>query len=212
MKDCENCIHCSKSMGVYPCSECCEALCKWKPIEEIKTQLINVTIKEIGMIEQICETCGYEEGFGGDCNNPNICEGYDQWKPKQNLDFCTPQEYIPKNKDRGPKNNVKEDKPQPSLIPLDVLIKVLEPAYRVGLKKYNRESWRKGFHTTTMMDACMRHLSKFYYEGKDLDEESLGEFGIEVHHLGAAIFCLISIYNTLETKPEFDDRPNKKEK
>lgn len=110
---------------------------------------------------------------------------------------------------RAPKNNLTEDKPQPSLIPMDILINVLEPAYREGLLKYERESWRKGFKTTDMMDALQRHITAFFYGGEEFDKQTLEEYGIEKHHLGAAIFCLISMYNSVKSFPELDDRPNR---
>lgn len=54
------------------------------------------------------------------------------------------------------KNNNDEDKSQISLIPLDLIIPMLEPAYREGVIKYDRESWRAGFNSTVMYDALMR--------------------------------------------------------
>lgn len=106
----------------------------------------------------------------------------------------------------APKNNLKENKPQMSLIPLDLLKELLCPAYQEGVQKYIRESWREGFKTSVMMDACLRHLTKFYYEREDYDPEYP-----QKHHLGAAIFCLISMYNSMKNYPEMDDRPNKEE-
>jgi hypothetical protein len=100
----------------------------------------------------------------------------------------------------APKNNLQEGKPRPSLIPLDVLIKHLCPAYEEGIPKYYRESWRKGFQTSVMIDAALRHITEFFWHGKDIDEES-GK-----HHLAGAIFSLISILHTLDTRPELDDR------
>lgn len=102
----------------------------------------------------------------------------------------------------APKNNIKEDKLQMSLLPLDLLSEMLCPAYQEGIKKYNRESWRKGFKTSVIMDACLRHLSSFYYEMEDFDSENP-----QKHHLGAAVFCLISMYHSWKNYPEMDDRP-----
>ena len=61
----------------------------------------------------------------------------------------------------GPKNNEQEGKPRMSLLPLDLLSELLCPCYEEGLRKYSRESWRKGFKISVMMDAALRHLSKF---------------------------------------------------
>lgn len=112
----------------------------------------------------------------------------------------------------APKNNLKENKPQPSLIPFDILIKYLEPAYREGLIKYSRESWREGFWVSDMVDASLRHITEFFYEKEDFDPDS-EKLGVIKHHLGGAIFSLLCILQTLEKRPELDDRffPDRKE-
>ena len=121
------------------------------------------------------------------------CESVNKWEP------------IP----RAPKKSKQENKPQPSLIPMDILIEVLEPAYREGLLKYERESWRKGFLTTEMMDAAMRHIEKCFYEKEDFDKDAMN-FKIKKHHLGGAIFSLICMYYSLTRYPDLDDRPKVK--
>lgn len=148
-------------------------------------------------MEKMCENC--KHNGKEDCTNIYMCKNLDEWEPKE------------KNKERGPKNNLKENKHKMSEIPLDLLADLLCPAYKVGCEKYYRYSWRKGFLYSDMFDAAQRHMEKFFYENKDIDEDSLKEFGIEVHHLGAAIFSLIALYNSHINFPENDDRPNKKE-
>jgi len=110
----------------------------------------------------------------------------------------------------APKNNVAEGKPRPSLLPLDVYIKYVCPAYEEGVIKYETESWRKGFPVSVMFDALQRHITAFFYKGEDIDKDAYETTGIKKHHLGAAMFCLASILHTLETKPELDDRPVKR--
>ena len=107
----------------------------------------------------------------------------------------------------APKNNVKENKPRMSELPLDVLAKMLCPAYAEGTDKYYRNSWREGFKTSDMMDALLRHLDKFYYQREDYDPECPKK-----HHLGAVMFCLIAMYHSWENYPELDDRPGEKKK
>ena len=114
------------------------------------------------------------------------------------------------SKDLAPKDA--KGKPAASLLPLDVLIKHLVPAYEEGLLKYEKESWRKGFPVSTMIDACLRHINEFYWKGEDFDEETLEKYGITKHHLGAATFCLVSTLHTLDNYPESDDRPCLKNK
>ena len=110
--------------------------------------------------------------------------------------------------EKAPKDNVKEAKPQMSLLPMDLLQELLVPAYEEGLQKYFRESWRLGFKTSDMMDALQRHLTAFYYKRESEDPETFKAYGIRKHHLGAAIFCIISLYNSIKLdKKQFDDRP-----
>ena len=106
----------------------------------------------------------------------------------------------------APKNNVKEGKPQPTLLPLDIFMEYLCPAYSEGVEKYERESWRDGFHVSTLMDAAFRHMIEFYYNGHDIDEAS----STKKHHLAGALFSIASVLHTLKTRPELDDRFSKK--
>jgi len=108
--------------------------------------------------------------------------------------------------DTAPKNNVQEGKPRPSLLPMDVMIKHVCPAYSEGVLKYERESWRKGFLVSNMIDAAYRHISAFYHGGEDYDPDA-EKHGVKKHHLAGAIFSLLSILHTMDTRPELDDRP-----
>ncbi len=141
-------------------------------------------------MKRTCETCRYEIVPS---NRPpcSSCKDGSLWETTGQT---------------APKNNLSEDKPQPSLIPLDLLIEVLEPAYREGLLKYSRESWRKGFKTSVMHDAALRHMVAFFHKKEDYDPQTLEEHGIKKHHIGAAIFCLISMFNSMENFPDLDDR------
>lgn len=105
----------------------------------------------------------------------------------------------------APKNNLIEKKAQMSLLPMDLLRKYLTPAYEEGITKYKRESWRMGFNTSVMIDAALRHIEEFFWEGEDIDPDSKNN----KHHLAGAIFSLLSILHTLETRPELDDRIKK---
>lgn len=105
----------------------------------------------------------------------------------------------------APKNNLAENKPQMSLIPDDILRDFLEPAYREGLIKYYRESWRGGFPLSVMMDALKRHMTSFFYDGEDFDKDS-EKHGVIKHHLGGALFCILCMCDTVKNHPELDDR------
>lgn len=105
----------------------------------------------------------------------------------------------------APKNNVQEGKPRVSLLPMDILIKYVVPAYEEGVRKYHRESWRGGFHTSVLVDAALRHIVAFFWSGEDWDPDA-AKVGIKKHHLAAAVFCLLSILHTLDARPELDDR------
>lgn len=105
----------------------------------------------------------------------------------------------------APKNNLIEDKPQMSLFPFDLCRDFGEPAYREGLLKYRRESWREGFYITTMFDALQRHLTSFFYDGEDYDHDA-EKLGVKKHHLGGALFCILCMCDTVKNHPELDDR------
>lgn len=107
---------------------------------------------------------------------------------------------------KAPKNNEKENKLRPHLLPLDLLMELLCPAYEEGLLKYFKESWRMGFLHSVMYDACQRHIKAFYFDKEEFDQETLKLYGIKKPHLGAAIFCLISMYITQKLHPHMDDR------
>lgn len=109
-------------------------------------------------------------------------------------------------KPTAPKNNVEEDKPDMSLIPLDVLAELLVPTMQVGVKKYWRDSWRDGLRTSELHASLLRHLKAFIYDLEDLDPDALKKQGIQAHHLGAVAFAAIAMYNTVKTRPELDDR------
>jgi hypothetical protein len=127
---------------------------------------------------------------------------------KEKNDFDTYDQVLEIIKSKAPKNNEQEDKPQMSLIPLDIERDYTEPAYREGLIKYHRESWRKGFLATVMMDALQRHITKWFYEGEEYDPDA-EKLGVKKHHLGGAKFCLNCLCDMLKNHPELDDRPCK---
>jgi len=109
----------------------------------------------------------------------------------------------------APKNNSAENKSQISLIPLDLIIPMLEPAYREGVIKYQRESWRLGFESTVMYDALMRHLKAWFFDLESYDPETKEKYDIDKHHLGAVLFCAINLYATEMKFPDLDNRPLK---
>jgi len=111
----------------------------------------------------------------------------------------------------APKNHEQEGKAKMRLLPLDLLREYLIPAYEEGLEKYFEESWRLGFNISTMMDGLQRHMEEFYYKGEDLDHETLEKYGIEKTHLGAALFCILCMCQTMKNYPELDDRIGEKE-
>jgi len=105
----------------------------------------------------------------------------------------------------APKNNLKENKPQPSLIPMDLLIGTLDVAYMEGIAKYYRESWRLGFPTSVMFDSALRHLNAYFYEKEDYDPDA-EKIGIKKLHLAGVLFSVICMIDTLLNHPEMDDR------
>lgn len=110
----------------------------------------------------------------------------------------------PRPETGAPKNNKQENKPQLSLIPLD-LLDGLARAYEYGCHKYSRNSWRKGFPQSDMVDAALRHIDKYWNQGKDLDKEAL-EAGFVVDHLSMAIFNILCVIDAHRNHPQFCDR------
>jgi hypothetical protein len=102
----------------------------------------------------------------------------------------------------------KKGKARISLIPMDILRDLAIPGYEEGCEKYERESWRKGFPISDLFDACQRHLIKFFYDGEDYDPDPIAAKYKKLH-LAGALFCIMSMYWTLRTRPELDDRPLK---
>lgn len=104
----------------------------------------------------------------------------------------------------APKNTNNEKKIDIDLIPFDLLIEFLPPAYEEGLIKYYRESWRLGFKTTDMFKAAMRHLIAYRY-GDDYDPDA-EHLGIKKHHLAGALFSILCMLDTFKNHHELDDR------
>lgn len=102
----------------------------------------------------------------------------------------------------APKNDIQEGKNRLTLLPMDIIAELLIPAYEEGVDKYERESWRRGFKVSKMIDAAKRHIKAFYYYGEDIDQDS----STKKYHLGGAIFSLLSAYHSVKYHPELDDR------
>jgi len=141
-----------------------------------------------------CETCKYANVETLICSSCIKDKKFPAWEADEPI------------KKNAPKNNKKENKPDMSLLPLDLLTELLCPAYEVGIKKYWRDSWREGFKSTIMFAACLRHMTAFFFKGEDYDPDALKNQKIKVHHLGSAIFCLISMYDSWKNHPELDNR------
>ena len=106
----------------------------------------------------------------------------------------------------APKNIEQEAKPKMSMIPFDLLRDFLIPAYEEGVIKYYRESWRKGFKISDMFDSLQRHSTQFFHNLEDDDKEALERFNIKKHHLGAMLFAVLCMCDTITNHPELDDR------
>ena len=78
------------------------------------------------------------------------------------------------------------DKLRFDLIPADALAEVAL-AYTIGAKKYGDRNWESGekFKFSRLIAAAHRHING-WQRGEDRDPDGQ-------HHLGAAIFCLLSI-------------------
>ena len=99
-----------------------------------------------------------------------------------------------------------DGKPRADLIPMDLLIKYLSPAYEYGIFKHHIHSWRKGFKTSDMIGACQRHLAKWAWLGEDFEDEALERANIKMHHIASSIFALLCVLDSIENHPELIDR------
>ncbi len=126
----------------------------------------------------------------------------------------------------GMKNDAIEKKPDLSLIPLDLLEEVCR-AYEYGLKKYKRNSHRGGFETHRTIAAALRHISEWNDKGQEYDKDAWENEKLKIHHIGMAVFNLLSTIHAIKNKsvlvdnyiPEdfisevpLDDEPNVKER
>lgn len=101
----------------------------------------------------------------------------------------------------GLKNDAIEQKADLSLIPLD-LLDFVSKAYEYGTRKYKRNSHRGGFETHRTIAAALRHIAEWNDKGQEYDKDAWEREQMKVHHLGMAIFNLISILNSIRYKPE----------
>jgi hypothetical protein len=101
----------------------------------------------------------------------------------------------------GLKNDLHEGKPNLALLPMDVLGKVAR-AYEYGLKKYRRNSWRKGFKTDRMIAAALRHISQWNDRGQEYDKDAYDSEGMRVHHIAMAVFNLLCVMHTIDKWPD----------
>lgn len=123
---------------------------------------------------------------------------------EEELQGCTPPPPMTEG-ENGAAPKIVKDKPQPTLLPMDILLEFVEPAYQEGVIKYVRESWRRGFKILDIMDALERHKIKFM-AGEDLDPEAVEVYGVQKTHLAAMVFCCLSALHTLKYHPELDNR------
>jgi hypothetical protein len=91
---------------------------------------------------------------------------------------------------------------QMALVPLDVLLRYVAPHYAKGAEKYEADNWRKGYSWALSYNALQRHLTAFWYERKELDEET------QTHHLAAVVFHALALLWFGQEHPYLDDRPS----
>jgi len=95
------------------------------------------------------------------------------------------------------------EKSRVDLIPYEALEEVGH-VLRYGLKKYKKaDNYQSGIEIRRLIGASMRHTGKFN-SGEDYDPES------KTIHLANAISNLCFAIWIYKNKPEFDDRPKRK--
>lgn len=88
-----------------------------------------------------------------------------------------------------------QEKPDLSLLPR-ALLEEAARAYMHGEKKYGRYNYLKGFTTSRLIAATMRHLAA-YNDGEELDADGF-------HHLGGAL-ASIGMLLDLRVKGKLSD-------
>ena len=81
-------------------------------------------------------------------------------------------------------------------------IQDLAEVFTFGAQKYADRNWEKGLEWGRLYAAAHRHLAAFW-SGQDLDEESA------LPHLAHAVWNLVALLEYAETRPEFDNRPDR---
>lgn len=96
---------------------------------------------------------------------------------------------------------VKHDDSKPALqyIPKAAMF-AMGDAFAHGAKKYGAFNYRGGLAVTRTLAAAVRHIYQFL-DGENLDPESLKS------HLGHAMASIAMTIDTLEHRPDLDDRP-----
>lgn len=88
-----------------------------------------------------------------------------------------------------------------SLVPYHLLAGAAR-VFMGGKLKYKEWNWAKAMPWSVPMDCVFRHLSKWFWLGEDIDEES-GE-----HHLDCVICNLLMLRHYVNVFKEGDDRPS----
>jgi len=101
-------------------------------------------------------------------------------------------------------SGIKYDDSKPALqyVPKAAMFAMGE-AFAHGAKKYGAFNYRGGLATTRTLAAAVRHIYQFL-DGENLDSES-GK-----SHLGHAMASIAMTLDTLEKRPDLDDRPGAK--
>lgn len=107
------------------------------------------------------------------------------------------------SKERGSGARANSGKVSFALVPLHLLAGVAR-VFMGGKLKYAPWNWAKGMPYSTCFDCAMRHMTKWWYMGEELDAES-GE-----HHIDLALCNLLMLKHYMASFQEGDDRPGQK--
>lgn len=93
------------------------------------------------------------------------------------------------------------DKPDLSLIPLSAKVSMAR-ALMVGVNKYGRYNFIKGFAASRLVAAAERHLGAWFHQREE-DDPADGQ-----PHLGAALACISMLIEIQQRGTMTDDRPD----
>ena len=105
---------------------------------------------------------------------------------------------------KADKNDVKDHKPDYSLIPKSFMDQV-SYCMCAGSIKYGRDNYRKGHTYNQLTAAAVRHI-KCLEAGEDRDEDTSSRMGVDISHWANVACCALMAIEQIRLNTIKDDR------